>query len=353
MFKYYSILLFLLILAGCKKTQLTDDVRREMDRLYNSSIPYLNVKQDSALLYLDSLEMLLDKEYDDEFYTKNLIFRANIAFGREEYGLADSIHNALKNQFENYENPELEAYTYLARANQFEQQDKHLDASYLYEDVLNLIDTTFRNHQIFEAVTLQNSGLCYKNLYELDKAYQYLIKADSIYESVGTNKRRFNVYNNLGIMFRTNRQYDKAKKYHSKALEIAHIDGTKNVSRSLYNIALIYQNEEKCDSALILLDSIIANPHLSKRKNLLLTHLLSFRCQLDNGDISTAMQHLDSYKKMVIQKAVPPNEDIDALWFFLKGRDHGQARIKNMSKEEKALMVSKLEKWLDLEIDQD
>ena len=89
--------------------------------------------------------MLLNEVYDDEFYTKNLIFRANIAFELRQFQKSDSIHHALESQFIKYDNPELEAYTYLARANQFEQQDRHLDASQKYEKVLSLVDTTFRN----------------------------------------------------------------------------------------------------------------------------------------------------------------------------------------------------------------
>lgn len=49
--------------------------------------------------------------------------------------------------------------------------------------------------------------------------------------------------------------------------------------------------------------------------------------------------------------AVRPTKGVDALWFFLNGKDHGAARIKNMTTEERAKMVAALERWLKIEIE--
>ncbi len=48
--------------------------------------------------------------------------------------------------------------------------------------------------------------------------------------------------------------------------------------------------------------------------------------------------------------AVRPSDKTNSEWFFLPGKDHGAARIRNMSPKELKLFVSKLEEWLDLEI---
>ena len=42
---------------------------------------------------------------------------------------------------------------------------------------------------------------------------------------------------------------------------------------------------------------------------------------------------------------------VDALWFFLEGKDHGAARIKNMTDKQREQMVAALERWLELEIE--
>ena len=48
--------------------------------------------------------------------------------------------------------------------------------------------------------------------------------------------------------------------------------------------------------------------------------------------------------------AVQPSDKVDALWFFMGGKNHGSARIRNMNDNEKELLISTLEKWLQIEI---
>ena len=48
--------------------------------------------------------------------------------------------------------------------------------------------------------------------------------------------------------------------------------------------------------------------------------------------------------------AVPPNEKGDSEWFFMEGKHHGNARIKNMTGKEKERCISALERWLSIEI---
>jgi hypothetical protein len=49
--------------------------------------------------------------------------------------------------------------------------------------------------------------------------------------------------------------------------------------------------------------------------------------------------------------AIRPNDNVDALWFFLDGKDHRAARIKNMTPAERKKLVNNLERWLDMEIE--
>jgi hypothetical protein len=48
--------------------------------------------------------------------------------------------------------------------------------------------------------------------------------------------------------------------------------------------------------------------------------------------------------------AVPPSDDVDALWFFMNGKHHGNARIKTMSASEKKKLIATLERWLSIKI---
>ena len=49
--------------------------------------------------------------------------------------------------------------------------------------------------------------------------------------------------------------------------------------------------------------------------------------------------------------AVRPIPDRDALWFFLKDKDHARARIANMNEEELGKLIGALEKWLEMDIE--
>ena len=49
--------------------------------------------------------------------------------------------------------------------------------------------------------------------------------------------------------------------------------------------------------------------------------------------------------------AVRPNANVDAEWFFMEGKHHGTARIANMNDAEKARLIQALEKWLEIDIE--
>ena len=48
--------------------------------------------------------------------------------------------------------------------------------------------------------------------------------------------------------------------------------------------------------------------------------------------------------------AVPTNENVDSEWFILKGKHHGNARVKSMTSTEQEKFISTLEKWLSIKI---
>ncbi len=48
--------------------------------------------------------------------------------------------------------------------------------------------------------------------------------------------------------------------------------------------------------------------------------------------------------------AVPLNDNVDSEWFILKGKHHGNARIKSMTSTEQKKFIATLEKWLSIKI---
>jgi hypothetical protein len=49
--------------------------------------------------------------------------------------------------------------------------------------------------------------------------------------------------------------------------------------------------------------------------------------------------------------AVPISKDVDAVWFFMNGKHHGNALIKTMNESEKEKLISTLERWLSIKIE--
>ncbi|WP_020571847.1 S28 family serine protease [Neolewinella persica] len=45
--------------------------------------------------------------------------------------------------------------------------------------------------------------------------------------------------------------------------------------------------------------------------------------------------------------AVQPNEKVDAEWFIMEGKSHGDARIKNMTEADRVRLLAALERWLE------
>ncbi|MHC4540155.1 MAG: tetratricopeptide repeat protein [Planctomycetota bacterium] len=71
-----------------------------------------------------------------------------------------------------------------------------------------------------QAVILGNLGLIYQTRGDLDKAEQMLTKSLEIEEKLGRLEGMASQYGNLGLIYRTRGDLDKAEKMHTKALEI-------------------------------------------------------------------------------------------------------------------------------------
>ncbi len=49
--------------------------------------------------------------------------------------------------------------------------------------------------------------------------------------------------------------------------------------------------------------------------------------------------------------AVPVSDQVDSEWFMMEGKHHGSARITNMDKSERERLISTLERWLSVQIE--
>jgi len=101
-----------------------------------------------------------------------------------------------------------------------------------------------------EATVTGNLGLIYRTRGELDKAEEMHKKALEIEERMGRLEGMASDYGNLGLVYRRRGDLDKAEEMHNKSLEIAGKLGLQEIMASDYgNLGLIYQTRGDLDKA--------------------------------------------------------------------------------------------------------
>jgi tetratricopeptide (TPR) repeat protein/energy-coupling factor transporter ATP-binding protein EcfA2 len=101
-----------------------------------------------------------------------------------------------------------------------------------------------------EAVVTGNLGLIYRTRGELDKAEQMFRKALEVAEKLGMQEIMANQYGNLGVIYQMRGDLDKAEQMHRKSLEIAGKLGLQEGMASQYgNLGLIYRDRGDLDKA--------------------------------------------------------------------------------------------------------
>lgn len=101
-----------------------------------------------------------------------------------------------------------------------------------------------------EAAVLGNLGLIYGTRGDLDKAEEMHKKSLEISEKLGRLEGTANQCGNLGLIYMARGELDKAEEMHKKALEIAEEIGHQEIMASEYgNLGLIYRKRGELDKA--------------------------------------------------------------------------------------------------------
>ena len=95
------------------------------------------------------------------------------------------------------------------------------------------------------------------------------------------------------------------------------------------------------------------NPHAAFTPNKMsapfngdLLHKINTWLPIEGNEIIHIYGTLDTWSA----SAVPPSSNVDALWFFMEGKHHGNALIKTMNSVEKEKLLTTLERWLSMKI---
>jgi protein O-GlcNAc transferase len=117
-----------------------------------------------------------------------------------------------------------------------------------YLHVLNLADGS----EAFQAIAYGNLGVVYQTRGELDKAVMYYEKALAIDEALGHQEDMAIDYGNLGVVYQIRGELDKAVMYYEKALAINEAQGYQEGMANQYsNLGIVYQIRGELDKAVM------------------------------------------------------------------------------------------------------
>ncbi|XP_020606616.1 tetratricopeptide repeat protein 28-like [Orbicella faveolata] len=141
-------------------------------------------------------------------------------------------------------------------ADMYRQQCKYLKARELYEKAINITkEIGDKKNEAYtdeegEANSYGNLGKVFTSLGDYDKAKEYLEKALAIRIQIADKEGEANSYGNLGPVFTSLGEYDKAKKYLEKALVINIQIGDKQGEASSYgNLGTVFTSLVEYDNA--------------------------------------------------------------------------------------------------------
>ncbi len=134
------------------------------------------------------------------------------------------------------------------------------DECYSPLDSLGLLDTIIRLSELSlsfveegckeQAVTLGNVGLVYRTRGDLDKAEEMHLKSLEIEKKLGRPEGMANQYGNLGVVYYTRGDLDKAEAMYQKSLELNEKLGRPEGMASNYgNLGLVYRTRGDLDKA--------------------------------------------------------------------------------------------------------
>ncbi|WP_298514792.1 histidine kinase [uncultured Kordia sp.] len=124
------------------------------------------------------------------------------------------------------------------------RKNNQKDSAYIYYNKAQKILTKYPEKKISAARILLFMAKIQKDVKDYTGSELNTIKAIKIFKSLNDYKRLYSSYNNLGVIFKHLKQYEKALEYHNIALKYLDTNNSTHTSFSLNNIGLIYKYQE-------------------------------------------------------------------------------------------------------------
>ncbi|MCB2196405.1 MAG: tetratricopeptide repeat-containing sensor histidine kinase [Bacteroidetes bacterium] len=247
-FKYLTWIICPLIILFSYQISSAQDQQQLVNKLIiqSENTHYLNL--DSALLYADSALKIAE----------NIDYTLGIAKAKKQQALIKYFEvrftDALNLSIESYElfksvkNTKGQASALNLTAVIYSDQGKSQEALLIYNQILQLID--YENYQR-RAATLNNIGVTYKELGNIEKCYEYYLKGFNTIKNRGELEDESQYSNNLASIFIAIENADSAQFYANYGLKLAlEIDNNHRIANSYETLGDYYYWQQDFKSAL-------------------------------------------------------------------------------------------------------
>jgi tetratricopeptide (TPR) repeat protein len=195
-------------------------------------------------LYLDGLPKTKDKN-------KKALFQKGISL-MAEYKYEESIKSFRKCLGLETEGSEKVALLILI-GNSFYAWNKWNQALSSWEEALDAAEKA--NDERGQAAALGNLGLVYQTKGEPDKAIEFYNKSLNIKEKIADEYGMAQTFNNLGLAYKDKGEWDTAIEFYNKDLEISKKIGDEHgMAQTKANIGILYKEQGKKEEARKLLE---------------------------------------------------------------------------------------------------
>ncbi len=212
---------------------------------------------------LDSVLLKIRKPKDTAAFDKAIKYFETI-WKQKEYGVALSYENKLRSLAKKIKYDKGAGDVYNQIGNIYNLTNKHLKAFYNYDKAI--IFYKLANYQRGLAIISNNKSTIEQKRGNFENAINYLLEANLYFTRVKDSTVLASTYNNIGNVYSSLNDFKLAEEYYIKSLALKRKNKLENIGASLNNLALMYIDLKKLDSAKVLLqESLVIS---KKNKNI-------------------------------------------------------------------------------------
>jgi signal transduction histidine kinase len=167
----------------------------------------------------------------------------------------------------------------------------YLDALDFYENMSDKVDVDYNNL----AIVYSNLGNVYQEMAEYDNAKHFYYRALEIYMKFGDNRVLSNIYNNLGDIEKVNGDGQMALGHYKKAFSLSkEIDEKQEVLISCVNLSIFYTETKKFDSAnSYIVEGLKYGEEINDKKHTIRLYISSGNILKQQGELHKAIGQFD------------------------------------------------------------